>query len=250
MKDKSAGIRGVIQGMERSALMSLICLVFAVAYPTSALLGHGVMTFIFRLAASLSFVAAGVIAYITGAKNGAYGKVVIAGLAAGALGDICPDFDSEIKIIVCMCFLALGNILYVIAFGRVNKIMPLQFLIGVLSGGGAALYLWLACGACRGKWIPFAAVYCMLAAFVVGGAVCVAVYKRQVRLSAIVCAAGTVLLMLGGVLSLYVFFADSKNIKVFNYVTALLHYPGQLCVALSLLDEPVGLLEEGEANDR
>lgn len=248
--EKSAGIKGVIRGMERSALMSLICLVFAVAYPTSALLGHGIMMVIFRLVASLSFVTAGVIAYITGSKNGAYGKMVIAGLAAGAVGDMCSDLNSEVKIIICMCFLTVGNILYILAFGRANKIMPLQFLIGVLLGGGAAFYLWITCGPAHGKFFPLAAVYCLLSAFTAGGAVCVAVYKRQVRLFAIVCAAGTVLLMFGGVVLLYVLFADSKNIKALNYVAALLHYPGQLCIGLSLLDEPVGLQEEGKANGR
>lgn len=250
LKDKSAGIKEVIRGMEKTALMSLICLVFAVAYPTSALLEHGIMMLIFRLVASLSFVAAGVIAYITGAKNGVYGKIIIAGLAAGAVGDMCSDLNSEVKIIVCMCFLTVGNILYILAFGRVNKIMPLWILIGLLLGGGAALYLWLTCGAVRGKYFPFAVAYCLLAAFAAGGAVCVAVYKRQVRLSAIVCAAGTVLLAFGGVVLAYVLFADSKNIKALNYAAALLHYPGQICIALSLLDEPVGFREEGETDGR
>lgn len=248
MKKKTGGIRNVILGMKRAALMSLICLAFAVAYPTSALLGHNIMTVIFRTAASFSFVAAGVIAYITGAKNGAYGKVVIAGLAAGAVGDICSDLNSDGNIILCMCFLLLGNIMYIFAFGLANKIMPLQFLIGLLLGTGAVLYLWFAPDAVQGKWFPLAAVYCYLAAFTVGGAVCVAVYKSYVRFSAVVCAAGTALLMFGGVILIYVLFSDIYNIKNLNYVFALLHYPGQLCVGLSLMDEPVGGQEEREYN--
>lgn len=247
LKNKTGGIRNVILGMKRSALLSLICLAFAVAYPTSALLGHDITTVIFRIAASLSFVAAAVIAYITGSKNGAYGKVVIAGLAAGAVGDICSDLNSDGNIIICMCFLALGNILHILAFGRVNKIMPLQFLIGLLLGTGAALYLWFAPNAVRGDWFPLAVFYCYLASFTAGGAVCVAVYKSYVRFSAVICAAGAVLLMLGGIILLYVLFSDIHNIKTLNYVFALLHYPGQLCVGLSLMDEPVGQ-EESEYN--
>ncbi|MCM1308382.1 MAG: lysoplasmalogenase family protein [Butyrivibrio sp.] len=250
MKGKPSGIRGVIRGMERSALMSLLCIVFAIAYPTSALLGHGAMVLVFRLAAALSFAAAGIIAHITGAKNGAYGKTVIAGLAAGALGGVCSDLNSDTKMIVCMCFLSLGNILYIFAFWRVNKIMPLWLLIGALLGGGAAFYLWLTCGACRGKWLLPTAAYCLLEALAVGGAVCVAVCKKQVRLSAVVCAAGTVLSAFGGETLAYALFAGSPNITALNYAFALLYYPGQLCVGLSLLDEPSGSRKEGEANGR
>lgn len=245
MKKQSAGIRSVIRGMERSALLSLICLMFAVAYPTSAFLGHGILTVIFRLAASLSFVAAGVISYITGAQDGLYGRFMIAGLAAGAVGDACSDLGAPGQLVVCMCFFAVGNILYILAFGWINKIMPLQLLIGALLGGGAVLFFWLAPHIDKGKYFPLAAVYCVLSALTTGGAVCVAVYKKQVRFSAVVCAAGAALLMLSSFILLYVLFAGTKHPKALNYVIALLHYPGQLCISLSLLDEPTRRQEEG-----
>lgn len=238
MKNKSAGIRRLIRGMERSALLSVICLAFAVAYPTAAFFGNGVLALIFRLMAGLAFVAVGVTSYIMGAKDGVYGKLVIAGLALSAIAGICLEIGAEWNTAVGIGIYVLGNIMYISALACVNGFMPFQAAAGALFGGAAAFYIWKAPWLAAGRLYPLAALYSFITAFMVGGALCAAVRKKRERLSELLFASGTVLLAAGSVVSLHIFFTDSGEMDAWNYAASLLHCPGQICIGLSLMDEP------------